>query len=81
MSHDQTDAIRHAIEESIEGANAEVQTGAGAGHYNVTVTAEVFAGKPMVQAHRLVYSAIAHLMDGDDAPVHAIDRLRTLAAG
>jgi stress-induced morphogen len=80
MSENQVDAIRQAIEQSIEGANADVETGAGAGHYNVTVTAEVFAGKPMVQAHRLVYSAIAHLMDGDNAPVHAIDRLRTLAS-
>lgn len=80
MSHDQTDAIRQAIEQSIQGSTVEVEVGAGAGHYNVTVTAAIFAGKPMVQAHRLVYSAIAHLMDGDSAPVHAIDRLRTLAS-
>ena len=80
MTNDQVEAIREAIEASIEGATAEVELGAGAGHYNVTVTAPVFAGKPMVQAHRLVYSAIAHLMDGDAAPVHAIDRLRTLAS-
>ncbi|MCK5799896.1 MAG: BolA/IbaG family iron-sulfur metabolism protein, partial [Deltaproteobacteria bacterium] len=47
--------------------------------YDLTVRAGSFAGKPMVQIHRLVYAAIAHLMDGDLALVHAIDRLRTLA--
>lgn len=79
MSESMIDTIRKAIEAAIEGAEASVEKGTGAGHYSVTVTAEPFAGKPMVQAHRMVYSAIAHLMEGESAPVHAIDRLRTLA--
>jgi hypothetical protein len=33
----------------------------------------------MIESHRLVYAAIAPLMAGDAAPVHAIDRLKTEA--
>jgi hypothetical protein len=33
------------------------------------------AGKRIIQKHRLVLSAIKDLMDGDSAPVHAIDKL------
>jgi acid stress-induced BolA-like protein IbaG/YrbA len=69
------DAIRTAIEQQLEGATAEV-TGGG-GHYQITVTATVFAGKSMLESQRLVYSAIAHLMRGDMAPVHAVDSLKT----
>jgi stress-induced morphogen len=77
MNQSVVEAIQSAIESAIEGAVAEVEVGVSAGHYNVTVTSPAFAGKPMVQAHRLVYSAISHLMDGDEAAVHAIDRLKT----
>jgi hypothetical protein len=31
----------------------------------------------MLESQRLVYSAIAHLMKGDLAPVHAVDKLKT----
>lgn len=79
MSQATIDAIREAIESAIESAQADVRPGAGAGHFDLTVKAPAFAGKPMVEAHRLVYSAIAHLMEGDGAAVHAIDRLKTLA--
>jgi stress-induced morphogen len=41
------------------------------------VTSPVFAGKSMLESQRLVYGAIAHLMAGDQAPVHAIDSLKT----
>jgi stress-induced morphogen len=41
------------------------------------VTSSAFAGKSMLQSQRMVYSAIAHLMKGDLAPVHAVDSLRT----
>ncbi|AUX47360.1 hypothetical protein SOCE26_088790 [Sorangium cellulosum] len=69
------DALKRAIEEKIEGSTAEV-TGGG-GHFNLVVTSPVFAGKSMLESQRLVYSAIAHLMAGDQAPVHAIDSLKT----
>ena len=41
----------------------------------IHVVSELFAGKRIVQKQRLVYSAITHLMAGDNAPVHAIDRM------
>ena len=68
--------ICEAIEKEMPGAQAEV-TGSD-GHYSVMVTSETFAGKGMLDNHRVVYAAIAHLMSGADAPVHAIDRLKTL---
>lgn len=70
-----TDAVKKAIEDKVEGATAEV-TGGG-GHFNIVVTSPVFAGKSMLESQRLVYSAIAHLMAGDNAPVHAVDSLKT----
>jgi acid stress-induced BolA-like protein IbaG/YrbA len=70
-----TDAVKHAIEEKIAGATAEV-TGSG-GHYSIVVTSPAFAGKSMLESQRLVYSSIAHLMAGDMAPVHAVDSLKT----
>ncbi|KYF54299.1 BolA family protein [Sorangium sp. So ce315] len=69
------EALKRAIEAKIEGATAEV-TGGG-GHFNLVVTSPVFAGKSMLESQRLVYGAIAHLMAGDQAPVHAIDSLKT----
>jgi acid stress-induced BolA-like protein IbaG/YrbA len=71
------DAIRKAIEETVPGSRAEV-TGGG-GHFNIVVTSAVFAGKGMLENQRLVYGAIAHLMKGDAAPVHAVDSLKTIA--
>ncbi|MBW2733468.1 MAG: BolA/IbaG family iron-sulfur metabolism protein [Deltaproteobacteria bacterium] len=73
------DDIRQAIEAAIDGSEVDAQPGAGAGHFTLSVKSSAFAGKPMLEAHRMVYSAIAHLMEGERAPVHAIDRLRTLA--
>lgn len=70
-----TDAIREAIVASI--ADADVLVSGGGGHYSIEVTSKEFAGKSRVAAQRLVYSAIAHLMRGDRAPVHAVDTLRT----
>ena len=72
-----TDAIRDSIVNAISGANVDV-FGAG-GHYSITVVSPVFAGKGLLESQRLVYAAIAHLMKGDSAPVHAVDGLKTRA--
>ena len=71
------DAIREAILNAVPGAEVDV-AGSG-GHYSIDVVSPVFAGKNMLQSQRLVYGAIAHLMSGDMAPVHAIDTLTTRA--
>ncbi len=69
------DALREAIEAAIPSCKAEVQ-GAG-GHFTIEAVSPAFAGLGMLESQRLVYSAIAHLMKGDLAPVHAIDKLKT----
>ena len=83
MSHHETNfqgdvlaAIRSAIEAKIEGCKVDVQ--GGGGHYSITATSSAFAGLGRVEAQRHVYSAIAQLMAGDAAPVHAVDSLRTV---
>lgn len=70
-----TDALREAIEQRIPEARAVVS--GGGGHFSLEVTSPAFAGKSMLESHRLVYAAIAHLMSGDLAPVHAVDNLKT----
>ncbi|MCL2449441.1 MAG: BolA family transcriptional regulator [Polyangiaceae bacterium] len=68
-------AIREAIASKIPGAQVTV-TGGG-GHYTIGVSSPAFSGKSMLASHRLVYSAIAHLMQGEAPPVHAVDSLTT----
>ena len=69
------DAIRESIEKAIPGAQANVR--GGGGHYEIEVVSTAFTGKSTLESQRLVYSAIAHLMKGDMAPVHAVDSLKT----
>ena len=69
------DALREAIERQVPDSRAEVN--GGGGHYTIEVTSPAFAGKNTLQSQRLVYSAIADLMKGDMAPVHAVDSLKT----
>ena len=68
-------AIREAIVAKIPGA--EVEVAGGGGHYTLDVSSDAFAGKSMLESQRMVYGAIAHLMKGDRAPVHAVDALKT----
>ena len=46
----------------------------------LSVTSPEFTGKSMLASQRLVYGAIAHLMSGDRAPIHAVDTLTTKTA-
>lgn len=71
------DALREAIESRIPNSKAEI-SGSG-GHFNIEVIAPAFAGRSLLESQRLVYGAIGHLMRGDLAPVHAVDRLKTRA--
>lgn len=70
------DSIKAAIVEKIPDAAVDVAPGSG-GHYSLAVVSPVFSGKSMLESQRLVLGAIAHLMKGDGAPVHAIDSLKT----
>ena len=77
MSTALTNQIQQAIEEKIPGAEVQVQM-ASPGHFSIQVISEQFGDKNRVQQQQLVYGAIAHLMAGTDAPVHAIDRMECL---
>ena len=75
---DQTEKLlKEAIEQAIAGAEVEVAA-AGAGHFEVRVKAAEFAGQSRVAQQRTVYAAISHLMKGETAPVHAIDKMEIL---
>lgn len=73
-SSDLSSEIKSRIEKSILNAQAEVLS-AGNRHYSLTVTADSFNGLTQVKQHQLVYAAIKDLMAGDDAPIHAIDKM------
>jgi acid stress-induced BolA-like protein IbaG/YrbA len=68
--------IRDAIAQTLPGAEVRVSAGSP-GHFNISVVAEEFRGKTRLACQRLVYKAIAPLMQGDRAPVHAVDQLET----
>ncbi len=68
-------AIRTSIVEKLP--DAVVDVSGGGGHFTIAVASKEFRGKGPVDAQRLVYGAIAHLMRGDRAPVHAVDSLKT----
>jgi stress-induced morphogen len=70
-----TAAIAAAVEKAIPGAVVRAE-GSG-GHYVVEVVSRAFEGKNKLAQHRMVLGAIAHLMNGDTAPVHAVDTLVT----
>ncbi len=72
------DALKAAVAAAVPNSVVEVSS-ASPGHYSLVVRSEVFRGRSMLESHRLVYAAIAPLMNGDAAPVHAIDTLKTIA--
>lgn len=71
--------IQSAIAEALPGAEIEVEAG-GPGHFTITVTSPEFAGESRVRQQQRVYAAIAPLMAGSNAPVHAVDKLTTRVA-
>ncbi|MDX2257187.1 MAG: BolA family protein [Pseudanabaenaceae cyanobacterium bins.39] len=42
---------------------------AGSGHYDLIVVADIFAGKTMMQQHRMIYDALAEQMQ---TTIHAL---------
>jgi acid stress-induced BolA-like protein IbaG/YrbA len=68
--------LRARIEAALPGALVEV-TPQSPGHFSLAVESAAFEGEPRVRQQQLVYAAIRELMEGDAAPVHAIDRMVT----
>jgi stress-induced morphogen len=69
--------LERSIAQALPAADPVEVVARSPGHFAIRVVAEAFAGLPRVRQQQLVYAAIAHLMKGDAAPVHAIDELRT----
>ncbi len=74
LTTDKSDEIEFRIKKKIPDAQIEVING-GERHYSLIVISNVFEGLTQVKQHQLVYSAITDLMSGDNAPIHAIDRM------
>lgn len=70
-------AIKESVEKAIPGAQVEVSIGGGA-HYSVRAVSSEFEGKGLLAKQRMVLTAIAHLLDGHPAPVHAIDKIEAV---
>jgi acid stress-induced BolA-like protein IbaG/YrbA len=66
--------IKGSIESGIPDARVEVTPGS-AGHFEIRVVSETFAGRTRVQQQQSVYKTITHLMQGKNPPVHAVDRM------
>ena len=66
--------MRSAIEAAVECDEIAIDSGSP-GHFAIRVVSGAFADLSRVKQQQLIYGAIAHLMKGDGAPVHAIDRL------
>jgi stress-induced morphogen len=75
---DTTQAIEAAVLAALPDAQVEVRASSG-GHFTLVVRSSAFQGRSMLESHRLVYAAVAPLMAGPSAPVHAIDTLKTIA--
>ncbi len=71
---DITGQLRAAIEAAVVCHALSIDPGSP-GHFAIRVVSEDFADLGRVKQQQLIYGAIAHLMKGDGAPVHAIDRL------
>jgi acid stress-induced BolA-like protein IbaG/YrbA len=69
------DAITSSVKEKLPDAVVEVS--GGGGHYRIAVVSTAFAGKSLLESQRLVLSAIKHLINGANPPVHAVDTLTT----
>lgn len=67
------DEATSAILAAMPGADVSVR--GGGGHFEIEVTSPLFQGKRLLERQRLVLSAIAPLMKGDAAPIHAVDTL------
>jgi acid stress-induced BolA-like protein IbaG/YrbA len=76
MTSNITLELENAIAQDLPGADVRVSVGSP-GHFNISVVSEEFRGKTRLACQRLVYKAIAPLMRGDRAPVHAVDQLET----
>lgn len=63
------DDIKRLIEQGLPGAQVIVQ-GADGVHFTATVISPEFAGKTLLQQHRLVYAALGGRLESEE--IHAL---------
>lgn len=64
------DEVKAKIQAALPGAEVEVQDLTGTqDHYQVTVKAEAFRGKSLVEQHQMIYAALKEEMKG---AIHAL---------
>lgn len=80
MSADRVDTIKRLLEEALSPRRLEISddshlhvghAGArsGRGHFSVTVVTDAFAGKTLLERHRMVYDALREALETD---IHAL---------
>lgn len=66
-----TEDVRELIESRIEGAKAEVQDLTGTSdHFAVRVVSPAFAGKSLIEQHKMVHAALGEHLTRE---IHAVD--------
>ena len=75
-SSDLSEEIQTRISTAIPDAEVIVRL-ASDRHYEVSVVSASFVDQSQVKQHQRVYATFTDLMTGDNAPVHAIDRMDT----
>lgn len=71
--------IEQLIRTALPGSEVSVQDMAGGDHLYAYVRAPQFSGLPLIEQHRLVNTAVDHLL-GPGRPIHAL-KIKTEAAG
>jgi stress-induced morphogen len=71
--------IEQLIRTALPGSEVSVQDMSGGDHLYAHVRAPQFNGLPLIEQHRLVNSAVDHLL-GPGRPIHAL-KIKTEAAG
>jgi len=67
------DEISDRIVAALPDAKVEVVDTTGTGdHFDATVVSAAFAGKMLVERHRLIYAALDDVIRGPAAPIHAL---------
>jgi stress-induced morphogen len=56
--------VKERLEQALPGAHVEVGTFSGDDHFEAVVEAPQFAGKSLVEQHRMVYAALDGLLGG-----------------
>ena len=84
MSHaeaasSRVERIRTVVQDTLHPVRLEIRDdsaahvghagGGGKGHFSIRIVSEVFAGKSLVERHRLVHDALAALLETD---IHAL---------